>query len=306
MSQTAVDDRYFQTERVWKILLRIAPPVMLAQLIQALYNIVDSYFVGQYSNSGLTALSVIFPVQLIITAIAVGTGVGVNTYMARMYAFGKKRAADCTAGTGMVLAVISWAVFAAAALLLMVAYNMSGWRTFLQVVLRSPKSDAAVLLLTFFLTVIFDLVVAIGVGLSLACLLFMTRMANVAVIKEWKYVEDEDAQGRFRHVPEHVMVYEIDGPMFFGAADQIPHIDPRGTRRVMILRMRSVPALDITALNSLARLWKECQRHRVQLILSHVNEQPLSVMRKSGFYEAVGEEWFCPNIDTALELASKL
>lgn len=91
MSQTAVDDRYFQTERVWKILLRIAPPVMLAQLIQALYNIVDSYFVGQYSNSGLTALSVIFPVQLIITAIAVGTGVGVNTYMARMYAFGKKR-----------------------------------------------------------------------------------------------------------------------------------------------------------------------------------------------------------------------
>ena len=122
MSQTAVDDRYFQTERVWKILLRIAPPVMLTQLIQALYNIVDSYFVGQYSNSGLTALSVIFPVQLIITAIAVGTGVGVNTYMARMYAFGKKRAADCTAGTGMVLAVISWAVFAAAALLLMEPY----------------------------------------------------------------------------------------------------------------------------------------------------------------------------------------
>ena len=122
MSQTAVDDRYFQTERVWKILLRIAPPVMLAQLIQALYNIVDSYFVGQYSNSGLTALSVIFPVQLIITAIAGGTGVGVNTYMARMYAFGKKRAADCTAGTGRVLAVISWAVFAVAMLLLMEPY----------------------------------------------------------------------------------------------------------------------------------------------------------------------------------------
>ena len=193
-----------------------------------------------------------------------------------------------------------------AAILFQVAYNMSGWRTVVKVVKTSPKSDIAVLVLTFFLTVVFDLVVAIAVGLTLACLLFMTRMANVAVIKEWKYVEDEDAQGRFRHVPEHVMVYEIDGPMFFGAADQIPHIDPRETRRVMILRMRSVPALDITALNSLARLWKECQRHRVQLILSHVNEQPLSVMRKSGFYEAVGEEWFCPNIDTALELASKL
>lgn len=194
-----------------------------------------------------------------------------------------------------------------AAILLMVAYNMSGWRTFLQVVRRSPKSDAAVLLLTFFLTVVFDLVVAIGVGLSLACLLFMTRMANVAEIKEWKYVEGQkDAQGRFRHVPEHVMVYEIDGPMFFGAADQIPHIDPGETRRVMILRMSSVPALDITALNGLVRLWKECQRHKVQLILSHVNEQPMAVMRKSGFYEAVGEEWFCPNIDAALELASKL
>ena len=195
---------------------------------------------------------------------------------------------------------------AIAAILFMVAYNMSEWRSFADVVKTAPKSDTAVLVLTFFLTVVFDLVMAIGVGLALACLLFMTRMANVAVIKEWKYVEDEDAQGRFRHVPEHVMVYEIDGPMFFGAADQIPHIDPRETRRVMILRMRSVPALDITALNSLARLWKECQRHRVQLILSHVNEQPLSVMRKSGFYEAVGEEWFCPNIDTALELASKL
>ena len=122
MSQTAAGDRYFQTERVWKILLRIAPPVMLAQLIQALYNIVDSYFVGQYSNSGLTALSVIFPVQLIITAIAVGTGVGVNTYMARMYAFGKTRAADSTAGTGTVLAVVSWAVFGGAMLLLMEPY----------------------------------------------------------------------------------------------------------------------------------------------------------------------------------------
>ena len=118
--------------------------------------------------------------------------------------------------------------------------------------------------------------------------------------------DQKDAQGRFRHVPEHVMVYEIDGPMFFGAADQIPHIDPKETHRVMILRMGSVPALDITALNGLARLWKECQRHDMQLILSHVTEQPMSVMRKSGFYEAVGEKWFCPNIDAALELAAKI
>ncbi len=102
----------FGTEKIWKILLKIAPPVMLSQLIQALYNIVDSYFVGKLSGEGLTALSAIFPIQLLITAIAVGNGVGVNTYMARLYALGKTDGANKTAGTGAVLAVISWAVFA--------------------------------------------------------------------------------------------------------------------------------------------------------------------------------------------------
>ena len=194
-----------------------------------------------------------------------------------------------------------------AAILFMVAYNMSGWRVFLRVVRRSPKSDAAVLLLTFLLTVAFDLVVAIGVGLSLACLLFMKRMADVAVVKEWEYVEDTgDSQGRFRPVPAHVMVYEIEGPMFFGAADQIPHIQPGETRRVMVLRMRSVPALDVTALNGLTRLWEECARKGVLVVFSHVNEQPMSVMRKSGFYDRVGADNFCPNIDAALERASRL
>ena len=155
---------------------------------------------------------------------------------------------------------------------------------------------------------VFDLVVAIGVGLSLACLLFMKRTADVAVIEEWKYIEDdEDEQGRYRPVPSHVMVYEITGPMFFGAADQIPHIQPGERRRVMILRMRSVPALDITALNSLCRLWEECRHHRIELIFSHVNEQPMSVMKKAGFYDAVGgAEYFCANIDEALEKAAQL
>ncbi len=195
-----------------------------------------------------------------------------------------------------------------AAILFLVAYNMSGWRVFVRVLRQSPKSDSAVLLLTFFLTVVFDLVVAIGVGLSLACLLFMKRMADVAVIEEWKYIEDDkDEQGRYRPVPSHVMVYEITGPMFFGAADQIPHIQPGERRRVMILRMRSVPALDITALNSLCRLWEECRHHRIELIFSHVNEQPMSVMKKAGFYDAVGgAEYFCANIDEALEKAAQL
>ena len=191
-----------------------------------------------------------------------------------------------------------------AAILFQVAYNMSGWRTVLKVAQTSPKSDIAVLVLTFILTVAFDLVVAIGVGLSLACLLFMKRMADVAVVKEWEYVEDTgDEQGRLKPVPAYVMVYEISGPMFFGAADKIPHMERDNGCRVLILRMRSVPAMDITALNGLRRLYDECVRKNINVVFSHVNEQPMSVFRKSGMYDLVGAENFQPNIDVALERA---
>ena len=115
----------FETESVWKILFRIAPPVMLAQLILAMYNIVDSYFVGRYSGDGLTALSIVYPIQLVVTAIAVGTGVGVNTQMSRDYAHGRKGQADRTAGTGTFLALVSWAVFALFSALLMRPYVMT-------------------------------------------------------------------------------------------------------------------------------------------------------------------------------------
>ena len=193
-----------------------------------------------------------------------------------------------------------------AAILFQVAYNMSGWRTVVKVMRHSPRSDVAVLVVTFALTVIFDLVAAIMVGLSLACLLFMKRMADVAVVREWEYVEDTgDSQGRLKPVHSHVMVYEISGPMFFGAADKIPHIERNTGRRVLILRMRSVPAMDITALNSLQQLWEECREKGIRVIFSHVNEQPLSVFRKSGLYEQVGEENFAPNIDAALALAAE-
>lgn len=194
-----------------------------------------------------------------------------------------------------------------AAILFQVAYNMSGWRTVVKVVKRSPKSDIAVLAVTFFLTVAFDLVVAIVVGLSLACLLFMKRMADVAEIREWEYVEDTgDGQGRMKPVPPHVMVYEISGPMFFGAADKIPHLEPSARRRVLILRMRSVPAMDITALNSLQRLCEECRENGIVVIFSHVNDQPMSVFRKSGLFERVGAENFAANIDAALARAVEL
>ena len=194
-----------------------------------------------------------------------------------------------------------------AAILFQVAYNMSGWRTVVQVVEHSPKSDVAVLITTFLLTVVFDLVVAIAVGLSLACLLFMKRMADVAVVKEWDYVEDTgDGQGRLKPVPPHVMVFEISGPMFFGAADKIPHIERNTGRNVLILRMRSVPAMDITALNGLRRLWHECQDKGIKVLFSHVNEQPMSVFQKSGMYGLVGEDSFAPNIDAALDRAAEI
>lgn len=194
-----------------------------------------------------------------------------------------------------------------AAILFQVAYNMSGWRTVVSMVRRAPKSDVAVLALTFVLTVAFDLVVAIAVGLSLACLLFMKRMADVAEIKEWDYVED--AQGRTDHmmpVPDHVMVYEITGPMFFGAADKIPHMDRDTQRRVLVLRMRAVPAMDITALNGLLRLYMECRDKDIQVVFSHANEQPMSVFKKSGMYDLVGAENFQPNIHAALARAVEL
>ena len=194
-----------------------------------------------------------------------------------------------------------------AAILFQVAYNMSGWRTVVSVSKTAPKSDIAVLVLTFLLTVIFDLVVAIVVGLSLACLLFMKRMADVSDVKEWDYVEDtSDDQGRMKPVPAHVMVFEIVGPMFFGAADKIPHIEKTDDKQVVVMRMKSVPALDVTALNSLSRMWLECYQQGIHVVFSHVNEQPMSVFRKAGFIEKVGEENFQPNIDAALERAVSL
>ena len=135
MAQTAREGNIFDDENIWRILFQIAPPVMLAQLIQALYNIVDSYFVGQYSEAGLTALSVIFPVQFVIIALAIGTGVGVNTYMARLYAYRRYEEADRTAGTGMVLAVLMWAVFA--------LLSLAALRPYVEASAKSPEAVEA-------------------------------------------------------------------------------------------------------------------------------------------------------------------
>lgn len=202
-----------------------------------------------------------------------------------------------------------------AAILFMVAYNMSEWREFVDVIKESPKSDIMVLVAAFTLTVVFDLVIAIGFGLVLASVLFMRRMADVTDVYGWKYIEEEDENYdedsdtgniSLRYVPKDVLVFEITGPMFFGAADKINNVIFDKTKKAIILRMRSVPAMDTTSLNKLRELHTKCKKYNVVLIFSHVNDQPLQFMEKSGFIDDIGRENVCPSIDTALERAESI
>lgn len=195
-----------------------------------------------------------------------------------------------------------------AAILFMVAYNMSEWRKFVHLVKTAPKSDILVLVTTFVLTVVFDLVVAIEVGIIMAAILFMKRMSDVTEVEGWKYLDDETDAGSIslRQVPKNTLVYEMTGPLFFGAADKILHIAIKEDTNCLVLRMRSVNAIDATAMHNFEALLSTCQKKNVQLILSHVNEQPLQVMQKSGFYETVGSENFCEHIDAALKRAEEL
>ena len=195
-----------------------------------------------------------------------------------------------------------------AAILFQVAYNMSGWRTFVKLCKSSPKSDILVLVVTFLLTVIFDLVVAIEVGIVCAAFLFMKRMSDVTDVEGWKYVDDEeDADSlSLRVVPRNTLVYEINGPLFFGAADKLLGIETDEKVNCLILRMRSVGTIDATALHNLEILLEDCKKKNIQMVMSHVNEQPMKVMTKAGFVEKVGKENFCVNIDAALKRAQDL
>ncbi|MGB8455895.1 MAG: SulP family inorganic anion transporter [Anaerocolumna sp.] len=200
---------------------------------------------------------------------------------------------------------------AIAAILFMVAYNMSGWREFAGLLKRSPKSDILVLVTTFVLTVTFDLVVAIEVGIVMAAILFMKRMADVTNIESWQYIDEEGEEElndtesiRLKKVPKNTLVYEINGPMFFGAADKFVNISLDSHINVVVLRMRSVPAMDVTALHALEEIAKKCKKKQITLILSHVQEQPLHMMQKAGFAIRIGAENFCENIDIALERAA--
>lgn len=195
-----------------------------------------------------------------------------------------------------------------AAILFMVAYNMCQWRTFVDLVKTAPKSDIIVLLTTFFLTVLFDLVVAIEIGMVLACLLFIKRMSEETHVDSWTYVDDDtpDINENLKKLPLQIRVYEITGPLFFGAADAIEHIIVKDFTKCLVIRMRSVPALDTTAMNALKNLAKVCQAKGIAMVFSHVNEQPMHVMEKAGFVEIIGEENFRPNISAALERAEEI
>ncbi len=199
-----------------------------------------------------------------------------------------------------------------AGVLVIVSYNMSGWRVF-KGLLKNPKSDVTVLLITFFLTVIFDLTVAIEVGLVIACVLFMKRVMETTEISvitdEIDPNKESDLEVHEEHliIPQGVEVYEINGPYFFGIATKFEEIMARlGDRpQIRIIRMRKVPFIDSTGIHNLTTLCKMSQKENINIILSGVNEKVHAVLEKSGFYELLGKENICSNINEALEVARR-
>ncbi|MBC8592757.1 sulfate permease [Oscillospiraceae bacterium N12] len=200
-----------------------------------------------------------------------------------------------------------------AGVLVIVSYNMSGWRTF-KALLNNPKPDVAVLLITFFLTVVFDLTIAIEVGLVIACVLFMKRVMETTKISvitdEIDPNSESDIAVHQEHlaIPKGVEVYEINGPYFFGIATQFEQVMSQlGDRpEVRIIRMRRVPFIDSTGIHNLSNLCQMSQKEKITIVLSGVNENVHKALEKAGFYELLGKENICPNINIAIERAKKI
>ena len=200
-----------------------------------------------------------------------------------------------------------------AGVLVIVSYNMSGWRTFMQL-MKNPKSDIIVLFMTFFLTVIFDLTVAIEVGLLVACLLFMRRMAETTQIKviadEIDPNDETDAVVHEEHliIPEGVEVYEINGPYFFGIANKFEELmaTMNDHPKVRVIRMRRVPFIDSTGIHNLQNLCEMSHREGTHIVLSGVTPNVYNVLEHNGFCKLLGKDHICPNINVALERAAKI
>ena len=188
-----------------------------------------------------------------------------------------------------------------AAVLFMVAYNMSEWRGFVKLCKTAPLTDILVLVVTFVLTVVFDLVVAIAVGMVLAVVFFMKHMADNTRLRVWTH----DVEGRKKELPDRVSVVELDGPMFFASADKFAEIHGEDNTEVLILRMHDVPYLDASAMKNLFILLEHCRMSEVTLILCHVGEQPISVLKRSGFLQKLGEDCLTDSIDDALAKAKE-
>ena len=200
-----------------------------------------------------------------------------------------------------------------AGVLVIVSYNMSGWRTFMQL-MKNPKSDVIVLLITFFLTVVFDLTIAIEVGLLIACLLFMKRMAEstqIKVIADEIVPNDEtDAEVHEEHliIPEGVEVYEINGPYFFGIANKFEELMAamENHPKVRVIRMRRVPFIDSTGIHNLQNLCEMSHREGTHIVLSGVTPNVYSVLEHNGFCKLLGKDHICPNINVALDRAAAI
>lgn len=199
---------------------------------------------------------------------------------------------------------------ALAAVLMVVAYNMCEWRSFVAL-FKAPKSDIAVLLTTFVLTVVIDLVMAIEVGIVIACILFMKRMSDVTEVSDISLNFADDYDDDSVEVPvlsmgEDVIVYEVNGPMFFGATDKFMEIvdEVEDAAKVLILSMKNVPSMDATAHRALERLFRACKKNHTKLILSGVQEQPYAVLKKAGFLNKIGEDSLHPDCKEAMDYAS--
>ncbi len=191
-----------------------------------------------------------------------------------------------------------------AAILFMVAYNMSEWRHFVHICKTSPKSDILVLAVTFVLTVVFDLVIAIGVGIALAAILFLKRASDVGSVRCWS--SDGEENSRAKLIPNNTVVCELSGPMFFANSELVLNLPTDEDTKVLILRMSGVPSVDATFMKNMNLMADRCRENGITVIISHVCEQPLKAMKKSGFYGKIGEDNFVSNIDEALSKAFEI
>ena len=185
-----------------------------------------------------------------------------------------------------------------AAILFVVAYNMCEWRQFVKICKMAPKSDILVLVVTFALTVIFDLVVAIEIGLLLTVILFLKRMTDVTSVRVW------DKNGA-KAYPDGTKIYDVDGPLFFSSAEKLSQICPDETTKNIIIRMHDVQALDVSALKVLTSLVDGCKSRGVRVVFAHVQAQPMNILKKSGFFDKVGNENFADTVDDAILAVSK-